>query len=40
MAGVPILACHYGTSNGRYALKVDQLLSSSNLSWLGASNAT
>jgi flagellar motor switch protein FliM len=39
VAGVPILECHYGTSNGRYALKVDQLLSSSNLSWLGAQNA-
>lgn len=38
VAGVPILECHYGTSNGRYALKVDQLLSSSNLSWLGAQN--
>jgi flagellar motor switch protein FliM len=36
--GVPILECHYGTSNGRYALKVDQLLTSSNLSWLGANN--
>jgi flagellar motor switch protein FliM len=36
VAGVPVLQCHYGTSNGRYALKVDQLLSSSNLSWLGA----
>ena len=36
--GVPVLACHYGTSNGRYALKVDQLLSSSNLGWLGANN--
>jgi len=39
VAGVPILDCHYGTSNGKYALKVDQLLSSSNLSWLGAQNA-
>lgn len=39
VAGVPVLECHYGTSNGRYALKVDQLLSSSNLSWLGAQNA-
>jgi flagellar motor switch protein FliM len=38
VAGVPILDCHYGTSNGKYALKVDQLLSSSNLSWLGANN--
>jgi flagellar motor switch protein FliM len=40
VASVPILECHYGTSNGRYALKVDQLLTSSDLSWLGASNAT
>ena len=40
VAGVPILDCHYGTSNGRYALKVDQLLSSSNLGWLGAPNAS
>ncbi len=40
VAGVPILQCHYGTSNGRYALKVDQLLTSSDLSWLGAPNAT
>jgi flagellar motor switch protein FliM len=39
VAGVPVLDCHYGTSNGRYALKVDQLLSSSELSWLGAQNA-
>ncbi len=36
VAGVPILACHYGTANGKYALKVDQLLTSSNTSWLGA----
>ena len=36
VAGVPILACHYGTANGRYALKVDQLLTSSTASWLGA----
>jgi flagellar motor switch protein FliM len=39
VAGVPILDCHYGTSNGKYALKVDQLLTSSNLSWLGDQNA-
>lgn len=37
--GVPVLDCHYGTANGRYALKIDRLISSSNLSWLGASNA-
>ncbi|MEO6362993.1 MAG: flagellar motor switch protein FliM [Caldimonas sp.] len=35
VAGVPVLACHYGTSNGKYALKVDQLLANSRESWLG-----
>ncbi|HJV59996.1 MAG TPA: flagellar motor switch protein FliM [Albitalea sp.] len=39
VAGVPILECHYGTSNGKYALKIDQLLTSSNLTWMGAQNA-
>jgi flagellar motor switch protein FliM len=38
VAGVPILDCHYGTSNGKYALKIDQLLTSSNLGWLGDQN--
>jgi flagellar motor switch protein FliM len=35
VGGVPVLECHYGISNGRYALKVDQLLSSSNTHWIG-----
>jgi flagellar motor switch protein FliM len=38
VAGVPIFECHYGTSNGKYALKVDQLLTSSGTGWLGESN--
>ncbi len=38
VAGVPVLACHYGTSNGKYALKVDQLLAGSHESWLGDSH--
>ena len=38
VCGVPVLEAHYGTSNGKYALKVDKLLSSSNMGWLGASN--
>jgi flagellar motor switch protein FliM len=38
VVGVPVLECHYGTSNGRYAIKIDQLLSSSNLGWIGAKN--
>jgi flagellar motor switch protein FliM len=33
--GVPILDCHYGTANNRYAIKVDRLISSSNQGWLG-----
>jgi flagellar motor switch protein FliM len=33
--GVPVFDCHYGTSNGRYALKVHQTLSSSGRGWLG-----
>ena len=38
VAGVPILECHYGTSNGKYALKVDQLLTSSSAGWIGGSH--
>ena len=38
VAGVPVLDCHYGTSNGRYALKVNQLLASSQSSWIGESH--
>jgi len=34
--GVPILDCHYGTANGRYALKIDGLITSSHVGWLGA----
>jgi flagellar motor switch protein FliM len=40
VSGVPIFDCHYGTSNGRYALKVDQLLSSSTSGWLGENNVS
>ncbi|HEY9063740.1 MAG TPA: flagellar motor switch protein FliM [Burkholderiaceae bacterium] len=38
VAGVPVLDCSYGTSNGRYALKVNQLLASSPQTWLGESH--
>ena len=34
--GVPVFDCHYGTSNGRYALKIDKMLTGSTESWLGA----
>ena len=36
--GVPVFDCHYGTSNGKYALKIDQMLTGSQESWLGARN--
>jgi flagellar motor switch protein FliM len=36
--GVPVLDCHYGVSNKHYAIKVQQLLSSSNLNWIGGTN--
>ena len=36
--GVPIYDCNYGTSNGKYAIKVEQMLTSPDLGWLGARN--
>ncbi|HEX7689396.1 MAG TPA: flagellar motor switch protein FliM [Burkholderiaceae bacterium] len=36
--GVPVFDCHYGTSAGKYAVKIDKLLTSSNLSWMGDGN--
>ena len=32
--GVPLFDCHYGTSNGRYSLKVDHLLDQSGSGWM------
>lgn len=40
VVGVPVLDCSYGTSNGRYALKVNQLLTSSPQGWLGESHVS
>jgi flagellar motor switch protein FliM len=37
--GVPLLSAQYGTSNGNYALKVEQVLTTmNNLTWLGESH--
>ncbi len=33
VCGVPLFDCHYGTSNGRYSLKVDHLLDQSGTGW-------
>jgi flagellar motor switch protein FliM len=38
VAGVPVFDCTYGTSNGKYALKIDRMVTSSPLSWMGESN--
>ncbi|MEY4765339.1 MAG: flagellar motor switch protein FliM [Pseudomonadota bacterium] len=36
--GVPVFDCYYGTSNGKYSLRIDQLLTAGNSSWLGDTN--
>jgi len=36
--GVPVFNCNYGTSNGRYALKVNQMLTGQDQGWLGESH--
>jgi flagellar motor switch protein FliM len=33
--GVPVFDCHYGTSNGKYAIRIDRLLTGSGANWLG-----
>ncbi|HEX2009751.1 MAG TPA: flagellar motor switch protein FliM [Roseateles sp.] len=38
--GVPVFDCHYGTSNGKYAIKIDKMLTSPDQGWLGARNVT
>jgi flagellar motor switch protein FliM len=35
--GVPVFDCHYGTSNKRYAIKIDKLITSNTAGWLGDS---
>ncbi|MEK8047691.1 flagellar motor switch protein FliM [Ideonella margarita] len=37
--GVPVFDCHYGTSDGNYAIKIDRMLTGSTLGWLGDTNA-
>jgi flagellar motor switch protein FliM len=38
VVGVPVFECQYGTSAGKYALKINRMLTGSNLTWLGDSN--
>ena len=36
--GVPVFDCHYGTSNGRNAIKIDRMLTGTHKGWLGESH--
>jgi len=36
--GVPVFDCYYGTSNNKYSLRIDKLLTAGNMSWLGDQN--
>jgi len=36
--GVPVFDCHYGTNNGHFAIKIQQLLTGGNAGWLGDAN--
>ncbi|AKJ31018.1 flagellar motor switch protein FliM [Caldimonas brevitalea] len=37
---VPVFDCHYGTSNGKYAVKIDQMLTGHDFGWLGESHGS
>ena len=38
VAGVPVFDATYGTSSGKYALKIDKMITTSQLSWMGDPN--
>lgn len=38
VVGVPVFDCNYGISNGKYALKVNNMLTGSTQGWLGEAN--
>jgi flagellar motor switch protein FliM len=38
--GVPVFDAYYGTSNGKYAIKIDRLLTSPQAGWLGENNVS
>jgi len=40
VVGVPVFDCHYGTSNGKYALKINQMLTGTTQGWLGESHVS
>ena len=38
VSGVPLFDCHYGTSGGKYSLRIDQLLTTPQRGWLAETN--
>ena len=38
--GVPVFDCHYGTSNNKYAIKINEMLTGATDTWLGARHDT
>jgi flagellar motor switch protein FliM len=36
--GVPVFECQYGTSSGKYAIKIEKLLTGQDIGWLGESH--
>ncbi|MNT52796.1 Flagellar motor switch protein FliM [compost metagenome] len=35
IGGVPIFECQYGTHNSKYAIRIEECLRNSDMSWLG-----
>jgi len=35
VSGVPVFDAYYGTTNNRYAIKIDKLLTGANMTWIG-----
>ena len=35
VSGVPVFDAHYGTSNNRYAIKINKMLTGANMTWIG-----
>ena len=38
--GVPVFDCTYGSSNNKYAIKINEMLTGADQSWLGARHGT
>ena len=36
--GVPVFGCQYGVANGRYAIRIEEMLTGQDLGWLGESH--